>query len=314
LAAGNEEAKMRVAVFGGSGFVGSYLIDALIASNHDPSVLVRAGSEDKLRQADRCRIITGELNSTSAIDASLADCSAGIFNVGIMREFPKRGITFADLQYEAVVRVADAATSQGISRFLLMSANGVKWPGTPYQETKFRAEEYLKRGFDVTIFRPSVIFGDPRGTMEIATQLLIEMIVPPMPALGFFTGWNPSHGAVLMSPVHVEDLTLAFVTALEDSSTVGRTYELGGPEALAWSEMIRRIAQAVGKDKWILPMPLGLMRLAAALLDWLPLFPVTRDQLTMLAEGNTADPAALQTLIGRPPLGFVPQNLAYLSI
>ena len=304
---------MQVAVFGGTGFVGSYLIDALLASNQTPCVLVRPGSEDKLQQAERCRAIPGDLNSMSAIDATLEGCDAVIYSVGILREFPNQGITFDDVQYQAVERVADAARAKGISRFLLMSANGVKSPGTPYQETKYRAEEYVRKSFDVTVFRPSVIFGDPHGRMEIATQLLSDMIAPPLPAVGFFRGWNPTRGAVLMSPVHVEDVALAFVTALDDPSTVGRTYELGGPEALTWSEMVHRVARAVGRDKWILPMPLGLMHLAAALLDWLPLFPVTRDQLTMLAEGNTADPTALQKLIGRPPLEFVPQNLRYLS-
>lgn len=304
---------MQVAVFGGTGFVGSYLIDALLASNQTPCVLVRPGSEDKLQQAERCRAIPGDLNSMSAIDATLEGCDAVIYSVGILREFPNQGITFDDVQYQAVERVADAARAKRISRFLLMSANGVKSPGTPYQETKYRAEEYVRKSFDVTVFRPSVIFGDPHGRMEIATQLLSDMIAPPLPAVGFFRGWNPTRGAVLMSPVHVEDVALAFVTALDDPSTVGRTYELGGPEALTWSEMVHRVARAVGRDKWILPMPLGLMRLAAALLDWLPLFPVTRDQLTMLAEGNTADPTALQKLIGRPPLEFVPQNLKYLS-
>lgn len=305
---------MRVAVFGGTGFVGSYLIDALIASGHEPSVLVRPGSENKLRQAERCRTIAGECNSTSSIEATLEDCDAIIYSVGILREYPKQGITFEDLQYDAVVRVTEAASSQGISRFLLMSANGVKAPGTRYQETKFRAEQHLRdAGFDVTIFRPSVIFGDPRGKLEIATQLCRDMIAPPLPAVGFFTGWNPSRGAVLMSPVHVEDVALACLRSLQDSATIGRTYQLGGPEVLSWSEMLQRVAGAVGKHKWIIPMPLGLMHLAATLLDWLPFFPVTRDQLTMLAEGNTADPTELELLIGKPPVSFVPKNLAYLG-
>ncbi len=305
---------MRVAVFGGTGFVGSYLVDALIAANHEPWVLVRPGSEHKLRQAEHCRTISGELTSTRAIDATLEDCSAIIYSVGILREYPNRGITFEDLQFDAVVRVAESARSRGISRFLLMSANGVKVPGTRYQETKFRAEEHVKAsGLKVTIFRPAVIFGDPRGTLEIATQLCRDMIAPPLPAVGFFTGWSPARGTILMSPVHVEDVALAFVRALEDPATVGRTYELGGPEALAWPDMLRRIAQAVGRDKWILPIPVGLMKLAATLFDWMPFFPVTRDQLTMLSEGNTADPTELESLIGRPPGPFVPQNLTYLS-
>ena len=304
---------MRVAIFGGSGFVGSYLVDALIAAGHEPSLMVRLGSERKVRQVERCRLVAGNLSSTTAIDATLENCDAVIYSVGILKESPKQGITFEELQYNGVVRVAESTKARGISRFLLMSANGAKSMGTPYQETKFRAEEHVRAsGFDVTIFRPSVIFGEPRGRMEIGTQLYAEMISPPIPAVGFFTGWRPYRGAVAMSPVHVEDVAQAFLTALRESSTIGKTYVLGGPEVLSWAEMLRRIARTVGRKKWILPMPIGIMKLAAALLDWLPFFPVTRDQLTMLAEGNTADPAALAQLIGRQPKAFNEAYLAYL--
>ena len=76
--------------------------------------------------------------------------------------------------------------------------------------------------------------------------------------------------------------------------------------------MIRRIASAVGRSKLIMPMPVGLMRLAATLFDRFPWFPVTRDQLRMLVEGNTADPGIIESLIGRPPASFDLQHLAYL--
>lgn len=305
---------MRVALIGGTGFVGGYLVDSLIAAGHEPSLLVRQGSECKVRQADLCRLITGDLDSNEAIASVIDGCDALIFCVGILRELPRQGITFEELQYRALVRVADQARSQGVKRFLLMSANGIKDPGTRYQESKCRAEQYIRSGdFQTTIFRPSVIFGDPRGSMEIATQLCRDMVRPPIPAVGFFRGWRPSQGAVLMSPVHVNDVAEAFIHALEDVSTIGKTYELGGPEALSWSEMLRRVANAMDKNKWIMPMPISLMYLAATFLDWLPVFPVTRDQLTMLAEGNVAEPDVLQSLIGREPVSFMPKNLAYLE-
>jgi len=131
---------MRVAIFGGSGFVGSFLVDALIAAGHEPSLMVRLGSERKVRQAERCRLVAGNLSSTTAIDATLENCDAVIYSVGILKESPKQGITFEELQYNGVVRVAESAKARDISRFLLMSANGAKSTGTPYQETKFRAE------------------------------------------------------------------------------------------------------------------------------------------------------------------------------
>lgn len=305
---------MRVAIIGGTGFVGGYIVDALIAAGHEPSLLVRSGSESRVRQKEHCRLTIGDVESREKIAAAIEGCGAVIYCVGILREHPRQGITFEELQYEGLVRVAEQAGTQGISRFLLMSANGVKKPGTRYQETKYRAEQYLRANpFEATVFRPSVIFGDPQGKMEIATQLYQDMVRPPIPAVGFFTGWRPAHGQVMMTPVHAADVAEAFVHAIDEPKTIGQTYELGGPDALSWTEMLRRVAAATQKNKWVVPMPISLMYLAATLLDWLPLFPVTRDQLTMLAEGNVAESAALESLIGRVPESFTPENLSYLE-
>ena len=305
---------MKIAVIGGTGFVGSYLIDALLDAGHEPHVLVRSGSEGKLHRANECELTTGDLDSAAAIDAVLAGCDAVIYNVGILREFPREGITFEALQYRGAETVAEAAKRAGIRRFLLMSANGIDSAETRYQTTKLRAEAMIREsGLDYTIFRPSVIFGDPRGTMEFATQLYQEMVRMPLPAVGFHTGLSPAGGEVLMSPVHVRDVADAFVNALADDSTIGECYVLGGPEVLSWPEMLRRIAAAVGKKKLILPMPIGFMKLGATLLDWLPFFPVTRDQLTMLADGNTAEPDEVAALIKRKPAEFSSENLSYLA-
>lgn len=303
---------MRVAIIGGTGFVGGYLTRALIEAGHEPSLLVRAGSASKIDA--EVSTTPGDLSSAEALRSTMQGCSAVIYNVGILREFPSRGITFEDSQYQGVVNTVEAAIAAGIERLLLMSANGVKRPGTPYQETKYRAEEYaFGSGMAVTVMRPSVIFGDPEGKMEFATQLFQDMVRPPIPAVGFFSGVSPKNGAIVMSPVHIEDVASAFVAALQDDNTIGKTYSLGGPEVLTWNEMLRRIGEATGRRKWILPMPTFVMRIAATLLDWLPLFPVTRGQLTMLEEGNTADPEFLKHLIGRDLRAFNADSLRYLN-
>jgi NADH dehydrogenase len=297
---------MKIAVIGATGFVGGYVIEALAAAGHTVSVLVRPGSEDKLQQASYWRIMPGDLNNNDAIDATLAGCDAVVYSVGLLREFPRQGITYENTQYDGVVRVVDSAKRNNVKRFMLLSANGVKLPGTPYQETKYRAEKHLlASGLDATVFRPSVIFGDPRGAMEFATQLYRDMVATPVPAIGF------SH--VLMSPAFAGDVAAAIANSLQQQSAVGQTYILGGPDVLSWPEMIRRIAAAVGRDKWIVPMPIALMKLAATLFDWLPFFPVTRDQLIMLEENNTADPATLEKLAARPLKAFDVENLSYLD-
>ena len=305
---------MKVAVIGGTGFVGAYVVDALMSAGHDVSLLVRSGSEDKVRQAKIWRLVAGDLSSDAAIDAALSGCDAVVYSVGLLREFPKQHITYENTQYDGVVKVVASAQRNKLERFLLLSANGIKMPGTPYQVTKFRAEEHLAAsGLNATVFRPSVIFGNPCGTMEFATQLYRDMVASPLPAIGFFSGFKPGKGRVLMSPAYVGDVAAAISNTLEQDSAVGRTYLLGGPDVLSWQEMIRRIAAAVNRNKWIAPMPIGIMKLAAFLFDWLPFFPVTRDQLTMLEENNTADPATLQKLAGRPLTAFDVDSLSYLN-
>ncbi|HSM29994.1 MAG TPA: NAD(P)H-binding protein [Woeseiaceae bacterium] len=305
---------MKAAVIGGTGFVGSYVVDALLDAGHEPHLLVRSGSEDKVHRASECRITKGNLDSSDAIDSVVSGCDAAIYLVGILREAPSQGVTFEALQYRGAEAVAEAAKRAGVRRFLLMSANGIDSAETPYQTTKLRAEAMIREsGLDYTIFRPSIIFGDPRGTMEFATQLHRDMVRIPLPAIGFHTGLTPAHGEVLMSPVHVRDVADAFANALADDSTIGKCFVLGGPEVVSWPQMVQRIAAAVGRKKFILPMPIGLMKLGATLFDWLPFFPVTRDQLTMLADGNTAEPDELAQLIGRKPAEFSPDNLDYLD-
>ena len=297
---------MRVAIIGGTGFVGGYIVDALLADGNDVVALVRPGSESKLRGDGKVRTIAGDLSSAESLAELVRGCDAVIYNVGLLREFPRRGISFENEQYQGVVNTVAAMQDAGVSRLLLMSAIGVKDPGTPYQSTKFRAEQHaLSSGLDVTVLRPSVIFGDPRGTMEFATQLYRDMVKPPLPGVEF--------PGVRMAPVAVEDVADAFARALRDDATIGQTYELAGPEILSWGDIFTRISEAVGKSKFSLTMPLSLMRVGATMFDWLPFYPVTRDQLTMLEEGNTAPPDDLQRLIGREAQAMTPAALRYLA-
>ena len=303
---------MKVALVGGTGFVGTYLVDGLLGAGHEPIVLVRAGSESKLERAPECRTVTGDIGNDDALNELVQGADAAIYNVGILRE--SGDATFDRVQREAPCRFVAIAEAAGVKRFLLMSANGVVEDGVPYQRSKWQAEQCaLSSDMSVTVFRPSVIFGDPRGRMEIGTQLFRDMVRPPIPAVDFFTMFGSLRGPVCMSPVHVKDVAEAFVSALQKPTTAGKVLELGGPAALTWGEMIRRVAAATDRRKLLLPMPIELMSIAALFLDWLPFFPVTRDQLTMLSQGNTAPPEALADLIGRPPVAFDQDSLAYLS-
>ena len=136
---------MRVAIVGGTGFVGGYLIDALVAAGHEVVALVRPGSEEKLRAGERVTAVAGDLGSAEALGNLVDGCDAAIYNVGLLREFPQRGITFEQAQFQGVVDTVSAMQEAGVRRLLLMSAIGVKHPGTRYQSTKRRAEEHQAR-------------------------------------------------------------------------------------------------------------------------------------------------------------------------
>ncbi|MGB5671187.1 MAG: NAD(P)H-binding protein [Sedimenticolaceae bacterium] len=304
---------MRVALFGSTGYVGSYLIDALLQAGMQPVVLVRPGHESRVRHRPSCEVVSAELSDDAAVKAVLRGADAAIYNIGILREFPERDITFEELHYRAAKRIMQAAERAGVKRFVLMSANGVKAEGTPYQVSKFKAEQFLAgTAMDWTVFRPSVIFGDPRGRNEFATQLARDIVASPLPAPLFFGGLMPwAAGEFALSPVHVEDVASAFVKSLTIADTHGEILPLGGPRSVSWRSILQDICSALGRRKTMIPVPALGVSAVAAILDRFESFPITRDQLRMLLEGNTCGDGAF-ALLDIAPRPFDVEHLSYL--
>ncbi len=306
---------MKVTVFGGTGYVGGYLIDELLDKGHHPVLLVRHGGRHKVRHRERCTLIDGDIASPDTIRTALSGADAVIYNIGILREFPSSGVTYEALHFEGARRAMDAAEEVGVRRFLLMSANGVKADGTGYQLSKYMAEQYLKTtALDWTVFRPSVLFGEPRGRMEFATQLYRDIVRSPLPAPLFYEGLLPVNaGEFRMSPVYVKDVASVFVQALDMPETAGHIFALCGPASLSWKEILKTIADAVGITKRGFPAPVLLLKGLAAALDQFAFFPITRDQLTMLMEGNTCDGHNAFQTFDLEPAPFDTARLSYLQ-
>lgn len=307
---------MKVAVFGGTGFVGSYLIDSLIEQGHHPKLLVREGSESKVTSSSKCELINGDINNENSIKETISGVDAIIYTIGIIREFKSKGVTFENAHFDGAVKCIDAAEEASISRFVLMSANGVCPDGTGYQKTKWMSEQYLKNtNLNWTIFRPSTIFGDPRGSgrPEFCSQLKKDMISLPFPAPLFHEGLNPfDAGKFSMSPIHIKDVAKSFIGSLNNEKLVRKTIELGG-EAFTWKQIIKNIGTASGKNKFMIPAPVFAIKLIATILDRFSWFPVTADQLTMLVEGNTCDSAKFFAENNLVPIPFNEENLSYLG-
>jgi len=305
---------MKIGIIGGTGFVGTYLVDKLGSDGHQIRLLTRPGSEDKVNREASVELISGDVADDAAVRDCFSGCDAAIYLIGILREDPKAGISFDALQRRGAERAMAVADQLGVRRFLLMSANAIDAAATPYQTSKLQAEETLKTsGLDWTIFRPSVIFGDPRGRMEFCSQLKAELIDSPLPAPLFYEGLLPSNaGGFELGPVHVEDVAAAFAAALSQPESIRQTFELCGPQAWSWKEILKAIAAASGKSKLMLPAPALLIAPVAGLMDRFSWFPVTRDQLIMLLAGNTCADDGFARL-GLSPRPFDQTSLAYLA-
>ncbi|MBK1645390.1 epimerase [Thiocapsa imhoffii] len=306
---------MKVSIIGGTGFVGSAICRQLLAAGHQPRLLVRPGREHRIQDPDRCEVVAGEVSDPAALERCLAGTEAVIYLIGILREFPQRGITFDGLQRVGVEDTIAAAKRQGVERFVLMSANGIRADGTPYQRSKFLAEEALKEsGLRWTIFRPSVIFGDPEGRMEFCSQLKKDIIDSPVPAPLFYSGLIPRNaGGFELAPVFIDDVAAAFVLALSESRTESQTYSLCGPQRLSWKEILTTIAAAVGKTKLMLPAPAIAVKATASLFDRYAWFPISRDQIEMLMEGNVCTENDSFARLGLVPTPFGIDRLDYLN-
>ena len=307
---------MKIAVFGGSGFVGDYIISELLNNKYIPYVLARYGSKSKIKRYNECKIITGDIDNDTAVEQTMMNCEAVIYNIGIIREFKSNEISFEKLHFEGLKKCVDQAKKFNIKRFILMSANGSKSKGTSYQRTKYKAEEYLKKtGLNWTIFQPSLIFGESLNKQEFCKQLKENMLSLPFPAPLFYDGLVPFNaGEFKMSPIHVSDVAKIFVKSINMKESIKKTFTLGGKD-YSWKEIIKKIAIASDKeDKLFIPAPVFPIKILASFFDQFKWFPISREQLTMLLESNTCDGSeAFKFFCIDNPIAFEIESLKYLS-
>ena len=302
---------MRVFLTGGTGFVGRYVADSLLAAGHTLRCLVREGSADQLDQREHARVdvMTGDITEPDSLAGQLDGCDAAVHLVGIIEEKPSSGVTFRRIHVDGTRNVVEAARQAGISRFLHMSANGARADApSPYQTTKWEAERIVRdAGFaHWTVFRPSIIFGDPGPCRpEFCVQLWRDLIrpFPITPILG--------DGQYELQPVAVEVVAQGFAQALAREESAA--YCVAGPEALAFDAVVDRISRGAGiEPKPKVHQPEWLSRTAVKALGPLGLLPISPSQFEMLMEGNVCDAADFHRAFDVTDIAFTPDRLAYV--
>ncbi|MBC8646798.1 MAG: complex I NDUFA9 subunit family protein [Thermoanaerobaculia bacterium] len=287
---------MRVLVTGGTGFVGTHLVNALLRRRHSVAVLARDAQSARNRYNRPVETVAGNVLDSGSLDRAVSGRDAVIHLVGIIHETGEQ--TFDRMHRVAVENVVGALQRRGPRRLLHMSAMGVG-AGSPseYGRTKAAGEAVVRgSGLDWTIFRPSITFGPGDGFVSLLAPIVRHNPLF-IPVIG--------RGTTRFQPVSVYDVARVFTDALEKPETIGRSFEVGGPHVFTLDELYREIAVVVGKPrKRAIHFPVWWGKLLAGGFEWLARRgiidspPLTKDQLRSLAQDNVADTSETEAVFG----------------
>ncbi|MBP5857963.1 complex I NDUFA9 subunit family protein [Marivibrio halodurans] len=269
-----------VTIFGGSGFIGRQIVRELARLGCQIRVAVRDphGALPLKPCGDVGQItpIQANVASERQVKAACEGADAVINLVGILHEKGGRG--FEAMHVQAARRIAEAAKAGGAGRFVQMSALGASTESPArYAQSKARGEAAVREVVpDAVVLRPSVVFGPEDNFFNRFAQLM--RFSPIMPLIG--------GGQQKFQPVYVGDVADALRMATLERAMAGETYELGGPNIYSFQELLELIMAETDRHVGLVPLPFELARLQAALLELLPVPPLTRDQVELLRADN----------------------------
>ncbi len=293
---------MRVAITGGTGFVGSNTARALLAAGHEVA-LVSRGSR-RVAPRERLAVARADVTTGNGLVEAFAACDAVIHLTAVIREKGKQ--TFDAVIRRGTENVVAAATTSGVGHLVFISAIGADPdPRFPYHYAKWMAEQAVRAsGIGFTTLRSSLIFG--RGDGFFTTLCgLVRYSVPVLPIAG--------DGGALFQPISIDDVVRCIVLSLERGPAM-REIEIGGPEQLTYEGIVDIIHDAIGAGMRIkVHVPVAALMPVAAVMDKvLPNPPVTPAQLRMLARSNITRIDAVSSAFGFAPSSFS-DNAVYLN-
>ena len=292
-----------VTVFGGTGFVGRHVVRELAkrgyrvrAASRHPS---RAGFVRTMGLPGQVEAVYADINDDESVARALSGAGMAVNLVGILYETGKQ--KFDALQAEAAGRIAWSAKAKGVTRMVHVSAIGADAQSSAkYAASKAEGEAAVLDAFaGAVILRPSIIFGNGDGFFNRFAAM--ARFMPALPLIG--------GGHTLMQPVYVDDVADAVCAALEDTSTGDKTYELGGPRAYSFKELMQIVLDETQRKRILAPVPWSLARLQGRILGMLPAPLLTLDQVRMLETDNVVSDAAIAENRTIADLGVTPKSV-----
>ena len=267
-------------IVGGSGFVGRAVADHLC----ERGIRVRVLTRSRPRAMPIAVLPTAEIevvdpHDVPALTRAFDDMDAVVNLVGILHE--GSGRTFRACHVELPRKVVQACHAAGVQHLVHMSALGASADGpSAYQRSKAEGEGAVRAAVGAlpfTIFRPSVIFGEGGGFVDLFASLVRLFPVIPL-----------ARADARFQPIWVEDVARSIADALGNPRCFGKTYELAGPRAYTLREIVAFVAGTLGLKRAIVGLPGPLAQLQALALELLPGKLMTRDNLRSMSVDNVS--------------------------
>jgi NADH dehydrogenase len=287
----------QVTVFGGSGFVGRAIVRALAQEGYQVRVACR-----RIELAERIKtagdvgqitILRTNLRIPASVAAAVSGSQAVINASGIA--FQRGRQRYETVHVEGARAIAEAAAAAGVQRLVHISGIGADQRNSTnrFIRSKVDAEDAIVSGFaNATMLRPSVVFGPEDAMFNRMAQIARQ--APFLPVVG--------DGSARVQPVYVGDVGAAVVAVLERPDTAKSVFELGGPHVYTYREIGKLVLREIDRHKRIIGIPAGLMKIAGFFAEFLPVPPLTHDQVDLLVTDNVTRPGAP----GLAELGITP--------
>jgi NADH dehydrogenase len=290
----------QIAVMGGSGFIGRYIVKRLVERGEVLAVGGRHAADAKFLKlkgdVGQVGLVNIGIDAPEDVLRAFVEGKDALINcVGILYE--RGSQKFDVVHHSAPAKLARLAREAGVERLVHISAIGADSRSTSaYARTKAAGEQAVHDAFPTaTILRPSIVFGPEDDFFNRFATLAV--MSPFVPLIG--------GGETRFQPVYVGDVASAALRVLDDPATAGRTYELGGPKVYSFRQLMELLLAEIKRHRRFIDLPFGLASLQARVLSLLPKPPLTPDQVEMLKRDNIVAAGALDL----KTLGITPTSI-----
>jgi uncharacterized protein YbjT (DUF2867 family) len=271
-----------VTLFGGGGFLGRYVAQALFNTGARVRIVQRNPSTavflKPLAALGQIQLVAGDIRDAARVRAAAEGSDAVVNLVGILKG------RFHDIHVSGARNVAEAAAGAGAKALVHLSAIGADPDAaSAYLASKGEGEAAARAAFPgATILRPSLVFGREDNFVNRFAGL--ARISPVLPVV---------RGPMKIQPVYAADAGRAVaMAALDPGTRGGKTYELGGPQVLTMRELMEWVCRTTERDRPLVDLPDPIARLLARAFGWIPGAPLTWDQWLLLQKDSVVSPGA----------------------